>query len=112
MFQIFLQKFKLEKYWISSYLICVGTITLLTNVKKLKVCLDQNFFSFDNVIYTQPEGLATVSPLSSILADWFKLPLIRFTPCINFYIRYVHNIIIIWKYEKCINFLDLTIPNE
>lgn len=34
----------------------------------LKVCLEQNFFTFNKIIFTQIEGIAMGSPLSPLLA--------------------------------------------
>ncbi|XP_050518098.1 uncharacterized protein LOC126892578 [Diabrotica virgifera virgifera] len=46
-----------------------GTISHMLGL--LKLCLSQDFFSFNNIIYRQAQGLAMGNPLSPVLADLF-----------------------------------------
>lgn len=68
------------------------------------LCMDQNYFTFDNKFYRQTSGLPMGSPLSPLLADIFmdsleqtiflsNHPLLR---NITYWHRYVDDILVLW----------------
>jgi hypothetical protein len=72
-------------------------------VNLLNLCIDQNYFSFNNKIYTQQDGLSMGSPLSPVLADFFmsyleaKISMLPLFKKIIFYHRYVDDILCLWS---------------
>lgn len=64
------------------------------------LCMNQNYFRFNNQYYRQKEGLAMGSPLSPLMADIFmdnfESENVVKDPNILFYYRYVDDIIICW----------------
>lgn len=105
-----------------------------------RICMEQNYFRFNNQYYRQKEGLAMGSPLSPLMADifmdYFERKHLVNEPNIQFYYRYVDDVIICWtgtsrqidtfvkkvnkihpkikfklelESNKSLNFLDLTI---
>lgn len=77
----------------------INPITKEEIIDSLKICLKQNYFQFNNNIYTCEEGLIMGNPLSPLLADIFmnsmettihKHPLIK---NFIFWYRYVDDII-------------------
>lgn len=80
-------------------------IEILDIINLLTTCLEQNFFNFNNETYIQKTGLAMGSPLSPILADIFMHSLESyhilhnnpFTSHIQYYYRYVDDILILWS---------------
>lgn len=75
-----------------------GEIYDLLNLTR--VCMEQNYFRFNNRYYRQKEGLAMGSPLSPLMADIFMDHFERNNvvsePNIQFYYRYVDDLIFCW----------------
>jgi hypothetical protein len=73
-------------------------------VKLLKVCVDQNYFKFNDQFFQQTEGLAMGSPLSPLLADLymdnFEQTLFNDssvnTSFIDCWFRYVDDVFAVW----------------
>lgn len=71
----------------------------------LDICLQQNFFNFNSITYSQPDGLAMGSPLSPLLADLFMdhfetnyiLNNNNFKDKIIYYYRYVDDVLMLWN---------------
>ena len=65
-----------------------------------RICMQQNYFKFNNTYYRQREGLAMGSPLSPLMADVFMDEFERThivgNSNIIYYYRYVDDIIICW----------------
>lgn len=102
-------------------------------IKLLEIILKQNYFTFNNLVYTQEQGLAMGSPLSGLIADIYlnyfenKFILSKHNPLhkqITFYARYVDDTFLVFngtnrqidilnKYINNINKnIQFTIENE
>ncbi|KAI5642939.1 reverse transcriptase (RNA-dependent DNA polymerase) domain-containing protein [Phthorimaea operculella] len=73
----------------------------------ISVCLEQNYFTFNNTIYKQNQGLAMGSPLSPICADiymhMFEKEILRhkvYKENIIYWFRYVDDILCVWNGPK------------
>lgn len=74
----------------------------------LNLCLKQNFFTFNNTVYCQEDGLSMGSPLSPLLADIYMdffennhiLNNNSFSKHILYYHRYVDDILLLWSGNK------------
>lgn len=69
-----------------------------------KLCIKQNYFQFNNKIYTQKNGLAMGSPLSSLLSEIFLdkienefIKNNKFKKLLLYWFRYVDDILICWN---------------
>lgn len=76
------------------------------------LCMQQNYFMFDNTFYQQKEGLAMGSPLSPLMADIFmdkfECQYIIGERHILYYYRYVDDVIICWTgtYRQLLTFVQ------
>lgn len=65
-----------------------------------RMCMEQNYFRFNNQYFKQKEGLAMGSPLSPLMADifmdYFENKYFVGQPHILYYYRYVDDIIMCW----------------
>ena len=84
-------------------------------IECLRICLQQNYFRFNNKFYIQKEGLPMGSPLSPIIAEIFMndfenkiIEEFNRNKKINTWIRYVDDILILWEgsTEEFKNFTD------
>ena len=72
-------------------------------IKLYHICLQQNFFTFNETIYVQPDGLTMGCPLSGLMADLFvekveeKIFTLDESIDICFWGRYVDDIFMIWN---------------
>ena len=75
-----------------------GEIYDLINLTR--ICMQQNYFRFNDQYFRQKEGLAMGSPLSPLMAeifmDHFERKYVVGEPNIQFYYRYVDDVIICW----------------
>ena len=81
-----------------------------------------SYFQWDNVFYEQTDEVAMGSPLSPVIANFYKehfekqaLALAPFAPTVWF--RYLDDTFAIWnhgeeKLEECLNHLNIIHPNK